>query len=52
MMELTELKHNIISAFTGTETELDAILAQIDDDQAIFPFNEYEHLICIGLTHS
>jgi hypothetical protein len=26
--------------------ELQKILDLVDEDQAIFPFNEYEHLIC------
>lgn len=45
-MELTELKDRIISSFSGAEEELSVILEMVDDDKAIFPFNEYEHLIC------
>ena len=45
-MELTELKDKIVSAFAGTEEELSEVLALIDEDKSIFPFNEYEHLIC------
>lgn len=45
-MELTELKNRIIESFQGPGSDLDEILAMIDDDQAIFPFNEYEHLVC------
>jgi len=44
-MELIELKNNIISAFTGSKEDLDAVLTMVDGDHAIFPFNDYEHLI-------
>jgi hypothetical protein len=55
-MELTELKNRIISSFEGTKSDLDAVLELVDADRPIFPFNEYEHLICNlinrgGLTH-
>ena len=45
-MELTELRDRIISSFTGTQDDLEEVLAIVEQDQAIFPFNEYEHLIC------
>ncbi|UOQ99591.1 hypothetical protein MUN81_08880 [Hymenobacter sp. 5317J-9] len=45
-MELTELKFRIIESFTGSESDLDEVLKLAEDDQPIFPFNEYEHLIC------
>ena len=45
-MELTELKAKIISAFSGSEQDLAAVLRLVDEDKSIFPFNEYEHLIC------
>jgi len=45
-MELTELKDKIISSFNGSQDELHAILEIIEEDKSIFPFNEYEHLIC------
>lgn len=45
-MELTELKNRICESFTGDRRELQKILDLVDEDQAIFPFNEYEHLIC------
>lgn len=45
-MELTELKDKIIQSFNGSMEEKENILSIIEDDQAIFPFNEYEHLIC------
>jgi len=41
-----ELKNRICSGFTGTKDELDSVLTMLDDDHSIFPFNEYEHLIC------
>lgn len=55
-MELSELKNNIIEAFTGSAKDLNAVLHLIEEDHAIFPFNEYEHLICSliekgGLTY-
>lgn len=46
MMELTELKDRIISSFSGSKDEFDYIWNIIEDDKSIFPFNEYEHLIC------
>ena len=45
-MELTELRDKIRSSFTGTKEDLDAVIAIVEEDRAIFPFNEYEHLIC------
>jgi hypothetical protein len=45
-MELTDLRNRIIESFQGSDSDLDEILAMVDEDQAIFPFNEYEHLIC------
>ena len=45
-MELTELKNRIIKTFTGSKSELSDILTLVDEDQSIFPFNEYEHLVC------
>lgn len=56
-MELIELKRKICEEFTGSEDDLSRILRIVEEDQAIFPFNEYEHLICNlieieGLTFS
>ena len=45
-MELTELKDRIVATFSGTESDLADVLAMVDQDQSVFPFNEYEHLIC------
>ena len=45
-MELTELKNRIIASFTGSADDLEAVITMMEEDQAIFPFNEYEHLIC------
>jgi hypothetical protein len=45
-MELTELRDKIRSSFTGTQEDLEAVIAIVEEDRAIFPFNEYEHLIC------
>ena len=45
-MELTELKDRIINSFDGSKSDLADVLAMIDKDEAVFPFNEYEHLIC------
>lgn len=45
-MELTELKDRIIESFNGTNEDLEKVLAIVEEDHAIFPFNEYEHLIC------
>jgi hypothetical protein len=45
-MELTELKTKIIESFSGSASDLEEVLQMVDDDQSIFPFNEYEHLIC------
>lgn len=45
-MELTELKARIISAFSGSKNDLDDVLQLVEEDRSIFPFNEYEHLIC------
>ncbi|MEW6559153.1 MAG: hypothetical protein AB1412_02985 [Pseudomonadota bacterium] len=45
-MELTELKNRIYSSFTGSQQGLEDVIALIEQDRAIFPFNEYEHLVC------
>lgn len=45
-MELSELKTKIIESFTGTAKALEEVLQLVEDDRSIFPFNEYEHLIC------
>ncbi len=45
-MELSELRTKIIESFAGSADDLDEVLQMVDDDQSIFPFNEYEHLIC------
>lgn len=45
-MELLELKDKIIESFNGTSEELSTALALIENDRSVFPFNEYEHLIC------
>ena len=45
-MELTELKNKIIDSYRGSPSELEKILALVEQNQSIFPFNEYEHLIC------
>ena len=44
-MELSELKSRIISSFSGSEKDLMGVLQMIEDDRAVYPFNEYEHLI-------
>jgi len=55
-MELTELRDRIASAFTGSLQDREEILRMVEEDHSIFPFNEYEHLICsmmarTGLTY-
>jgi len=45
-MELTELKDRIVASFNGTEDDLADVLAMVEQDRSVFPFNEYEHLIC------
>jgi len=45
-MELSELKDRITSVFSGSQDDLEDVLRLVEEDQAIFPFNEYEHLIC------
>jgi hypothetical protein len=44
-MELSELKDRIIQSFLGAKDDLEVILQSIEQDQAMFPFNEYEYLI-------
>lgn len=45
-MELSELTDRITSSFNGSKADLEDVLRLVVQDQAIFPFNEYEHLIC------
>ncbi len=49
-MELLALKNKIIASFTGSAQDLEEVLNMVEEDQSIFPFNEYEHLIC-NLMH-
>ena len=44
-MELLELKHKILDGFSGEKTELDKIIASVENDKSVFPFNEYEYLL-------
>jgi hypothetical protein len=44
-MELLELKHKILTSFTGDKTELDEIITLVKADKSVFPFNEYEYLL-------
>ncbi len=45
-MELIELKNKICENFTGSAEELNLTLATINKDEAVYPFNQYERLIC------
>lgn len=45
-MELIQLRDRICRCFSGEQENLLDILRIIECDQTIFPFNEYEHLIC------
>jgi hypothetical protein len=45
-MELLELKNKICQSFSGSIEELNKILDMIVEDHSVFPFNEYEYLIC------
>ncbi len=45
-MELTALKTKIIESFSGSASDIEAVLQMLEDDQPVFPFNEYELLIC------
>ena len=45
-MELIELRNRIIASFTGPAEELEEVLTILEEDRAVYPFNEYEHLIC------
>jgi len=45
-MELIELKDKIIASFKGTEEQLAEVLDIVENDKSVFPFNEYEFLIC------
>tara|TARA_B100000315_G_C14567659_1_gene583810 strand:+ start:1681 stop:2400 length:720 start_codon:yes stop_codon:yes gene_type:complete len=45
-VDLSELKNKICESFTGSQEDLREVLDIVEADQAVFPFNEYEHLIC------
>lgn len=45
-MELSELKNKICESFSGSQEDLQDVLNIVEADQAVFPFNEYECLIC------
>lgn len=44
-MELLELRRKILDNFTGEKQELDKIIALVNNDKSVFPFNEYEYLL-------
>lgn len=44
-MDLIDLKNRIIACYSGEQDDLELLLALVEEDKAIFPFNEYEHLI-------
>ena len=41
-MELSELRSRIIESFSGDEKDLCKVLHEIEQDHAVYPFNEYE----------
>lgn len=45
-MELTELKNRLIDCFSGSIDEFNLILSAIERDKAVYPFNQYEYMIC------
>lgn len=45
-MELSKLKSKICESFQGEKADLERILKLVEEDESVFPFNEYEHLIC------
>src|SRR3989339_281646 len=45
-MELIEVKRKIIDAYSGPRDGLEELLEIIEKDRSVFPFNEYEYLIC------
>jgi hypothetical protein len=49
-MDLIELKNNIVNLFNGTEDEIQEILNIVERDQAIFPFNEFEHMLALMMN--
>lgn len=38
-MELIELKDKIVAEFVGSQADLLEVLALVEQDQAVFPFN-------------
>ena len=48
-MELSELKSRIISSFSGSEKDLMDVLQIIEDDRAVYPFNEMSILLFLFL---
>jgi hypothetical protein len=51
-MDLIELKSKICDSFSGTAEQLAEILRVVDEDRAIFPFNEFEHMLAIMIDRS
>lgn len=49
-MELSELKAKICDTFRGQQEALDVLLMLFDNDNAVFPFNEYELLLISMLS--
>lgn len=51
-MELSKLKNKIIESYTGSDSSLIQLLSVVEKDKSVFPFNEYEYLICNMLGNS
>ena len=51
-MELIELKNRIIEEFKGDENELSTLLCILDEDSAVYPFNEYELFLTTLISQS
>jgi hypothetical protein len=45
-MELSVLKNKIMESFVGSKENLEEILQEVENDKSVYPFNEYEYLIC------
>lgn len=44
-MELIELRNKILESYTGTLEGKEQIMRSVEEDKAIFPFNEYELML-------
>jgi hypothetical protein len=45
-MELTELKAKLLDSWSGNQEDLQEVIKLVEQDKSVFPFNDFEYLVC------